>query len=62
MDDFGCEYTKDVCIEVFPELIHANPNDLLICDPTGATSYVFDLTQNDPIRFCFNVSQFSSGS
>ena len=54
MDDFGCEYTKDVCIEVFPELIHANPNDLLICDPTGATSYVFDLTQNDPIIFAPN--------
>jgi gliding motility-associated-like protein len=54
MDDFGCEYTKDVCIEVFPELIYANPNDLLICTPTGATSYVFDLTQNDPIIFAPN--------
>ncbi|MDB9873966.1 PKD domain-containing protein, partial [Flavobacteriaceae bacterium] len=49
MDDFGCEYTQDVCIEVFPELIHANPNDLFVCDTTGATSFVYDLTQNDAV-------------
>ena len=49
MDDFGCEYTHDVCIEVFPELIHATPIDLFVCDTTGATSYVYDLTQNDAI-------------
>ena len=49
LDDFGCEYTKEVCIEVFPELIYATPNDLLVCTTLGTTSFVFDLTQNDAV-------------
>ena len=38
MDDFGCEYTKEVCVEVLPELIYADPIDLFVCDTTGAAS------------------------
>ena len=49
MDDFGCESTKEVCIEVIPELIHANPIDLFVCDTTGTNSVVFNLSQNDAI-------------
>ncbi|RED42106.1 CUB-like protein, partial [Winogradskyella eximia] len=44
-DDFGCEYTEEVCIEVLPEIITENPNDLYICD-TGIPPYIFDLDSN----------------
>ncbi|MEO6348484.1 MAG: T9SS type B sorting domain-containing protein [Aquaticitalea sp.] len=47
-DDFGCEYTEEVCINVFPEIANAAPNNLFICNP-GAPPYLFDLTQNTPI-------------
>ena len=48
VDDFGCEYSTEVCVEVLPELIYANPDDLFVCN-TGTTSGIFDLTQNDAI-------------
>jgi gliding motility-associated-like protein len=47
-DDFGCEYTEEVCIEVLPEIIHEVPNNLSICD-TGAPPYIFDLTENEGV-------------
>jgi len=47
-DDFGCEYTEEVCIDVLPEIITTLPSNLFICDP-GAAPYIFDLTQNTPI-------------
>ncbi len=56
MDDFGCESTKEICIDVLPELIHANPNDLFVCDTTAATSVVFNLSQNDAIIFAPNTN------
>jgi len=49
-DDFGCEYSTEVCIDVAPELIYAAPIDLFVCN-TGATSSVFDLTGNDAIMY-----------
>ena len=49
-DDFGCEYSTEVCIDVAPELIYAAPIDLFVCN-TGATSSVFDLTENDAIIY-----------
>ncbi len=48
MDDFGCEYTEEICIEVLPEIITETPDDLVICD-TGAPPYMFDLSQNTPV-------------
>ena len=48
VDDFGCEYSTEVCVEVLPELVYANPDDLFVCN-TGTTSGIFDLTQNDAI-------------
>ncbi|RAJ11802.1 PKD domain-containing protein, partial [Olleya aquimaris] len=45
-DDFGCEYTEVVCIDVLPEIDNGLPNDLFLCNP-GAPPYIFDLTQND---------------
>ncbi len=66
MDDFGCEYTEQVCIDVLPEIIIVAPSDLFICDP-GATPYIFDLTQNtsvviasDPNAADLNVSYYES--
>uniref|UniRef100_UPI0024905F55 PKD domain-containing protein n=1 Tax=Olleya namhaensis TaxID=1144750 RepID=UPI0024905F55 len=47
-DDFGCEYTEVVCIDVLPEIDNDLPNDLFLCNP-GAAPYVFDLTQNDAV-------------
>uniref|UniRef100_UPI003868B8EE PKD domain-containing protein n=1 Tax=Winogradskyella sp. Asnod2-B02-A TaxID=3160583 RepID=UPI003868B8EE len=47
-DDFGCEYTKDVCIEVLPEVITESPNDLYICD-TGIPPYIFNLESNTAV-------------
>ena len=47
-DDFGCEYTEQVCIDVLPEIINDQPNNLFLCNP-GAPPYIFDLTQNTPV-------------
>ena len=48
VDDFGCEYSTEVCVEVLPEFIYAAPNDLFVCN-TGTTLGVFNLTENDAI-------------
>ncbi len=48
MDDFGCEYTEEVCITVLPEIVTETPNNLFLCNP-GAPPYIFDLTQNTPV-------------
>jgi gliding motility-associated-like protein len=50
VDDVGCEYTEEVCIEVSPELIYADPNDLFVCN-TGTAFGVFDLTENDAVVY-----------
>ncbi|WP_282044295.1 PKD domain-containing protein, partial [Winogradskyella flava] len=47
-DDFGCEYSQEVTVEVLPELIAVAPNNLVICDP-GAAPYIFDLELNTPV-------------
>ncbi|WP_417854518.1 PKD domain-containing protein, partial [Xanthomarina gelatinilytica] len=48
VDDFGCEYTEQVCIDVLPEIVTEAPNNLFLCNP-GAPPYIFDLTQNTPV-------------
>jgi gliding motility-associated-like protein len=48
VDDFGCEYSTEVCVEVLPEFIYAAPNDLFVCN-TGTTLGVFNLTENEAI-------------
>ena len=48
VDDVGCEYTEEVCIEVSPELIYDDPINLFVCN-TGTTLGVFNLTENDAI-------------
>jgi len=48
LDDFGCEYTQQVCIDVLPEIVTATPNDLFTCD-LGAPPYIFNLSNNTPI-------------
>jgi gliding motility-associated-like protein len=54
-NDFGCEYSEQVCIESIPEIIHDNPNNLFVCD-TGATTYEFDLTVNTSVVLAPNPS------
>ncbi|MHA7843245.1 MAG: PKD domain-containing protein, partial [Winogradskyella sp.] len=48
MDDFGCEYTEEVCIDVLPEIVTEAPNNLFICD-TGVPPYIFDLETNTAV-------------
>ena len=48
IDDFGCEYTEQVCVEVFPEVIPITPTPLELCDDTVNDGFtVFDLTVKD---------------
>jgi gliding motility-associated-like protein len=47
-DDFGCEYTEEVCIDVLPEIVTETPNNLFICD-TGIPPYIFDLESNTAV-------------
>ncbi|WP_114317117.1 PKD domain-containing protein, partial [Winogradskyella tangerina] len=47
-DDFGCEYTEEVCIDVLPEIITDAPNNLFVCD-TGMPPYIFDLESNTAV-------------
>jgi len=47
-DDFGCEYTEDVCIDVLPEIVTETPNNLSVCD-TGIPPYIFDLESNTAV-------------
>ena len=49
-DDFGCEYTEEVCIDVLPELVYAAADNLFECN-TGTAFGVFDLTENDAVIF-----------
>lgn len=52
-DDFGCEYTEVVCIDVLPEVVNDPPIDLFVCDG-GVPPYIFDLTQNDGVVLASN--------
>jgi len=45
IDDFGCEYTQEVCIDMNPELDYTSPTNLVLCND-GSGSFEFDLTQN----------------
>ncbi|MCT4630815.1 PKD domain-containing protein, partial [Winogradskyella sp.] len=47
-DDFGCEYTEQVCIDVLPEIVTEAPNNLFVCD-TGTPPYIFDLESNTAV-------------
>ena len=48
IDDFGCEYTEQVCVEVLPEVIPIVPTPFELCDDTVADGFtVFDLTTKD---------------
>ncbi len=48
LDDFGCEYTQQVCIDVLPEIVTTTPNDLFTCD-LGAPPYIYNLSANTPV-------------
>uniref|UniRef100_UPI00261262C1 PKD domain-containing protein n=1 Tax=uncultured Winogradskyella sp. TaxID=395353 RepID=UPI00261262C1 len=47
-DDFGCEYTEEVCIDVLPEIVTETPSNLFVCD-TGMPPYIFDLETNTAV-------------
>ena len=46
LDNFGCEYSDEICIEVLPELVHDLPTDLFICDPVSSDA-IFNLSPNE---------------
>ncbi|NOY47552.1 MAG: T9SS type B sorting domain-containing protein [Chlorobi bacterium] len=47
-DDFGCEYTQQVCIEVLPEIVPIVPTPIEECDDAVADGFtIFDLTLKD---------------
>ena len=48
IDDFGCEYTEEVCINVTPEIVTEAPDNLFICD-NGIPPYIFDLESNTDV-------------
>jgi gliding motility-associated-like protein len=48
IDDFGCEYTQQVCIEVLPEIVPIIPIPMEECDDSIADGFaIFDLTIKD---------------
>lgn len=48
VDDFGCEYTEQVCIDVNPPVTPVNPTALELCDDLTADGITtFDLTVKD---------------
>ncbi|MDE0967347.1 MAG: PKD domain-containing protein, partial [Flavobacteriaceae bacterium] len=47
-DDFGCEYSETVCINVEEEIITEASNNLYICDPLTADLF-FDFTDNETL-------------
>lgn len=44
-DSFGCSYIETVCIDVAPEVATATPNDIIVCQPSGAATV--DLTSRN---------------
>ncbi|WP_298951414.1 gliding motility-associated C-terminal domain-containing protein [uncultured Nonlabens sp.] len=61
-DSFGCSYTETVCIDVAPEIAALQPNDIIVCQNTGAATV--DLTARytqalsgieDPTLFSIDV-------
>jgi len=44
-DDFGCEYSETICINVEEEIITEQPINLYICDPLTSELF-FDFTDN----------------
>jgi len=53
VDDFDCEYTHEVCVDVLPEIIFDVPSNLFVCD-SPAPPYVFDLSQNEATMLASN--------
>jgi gliding motility-associated-like protein len=48
IDDFGCEYTQQVCIDVLPEIVPIVPIPLEECDDANTNGLTtFDLTLKD---------------
>lgn len=47
IDNFGCSYIEQVCINVEAEILSGVPTDIDICDPTGTITTV-DLTTKNP--------------
>jgi len=50
LDDFGCEYTEQVCIEVLPDITPIQPMSLEECDDTiadGLTTFDLSLKDNE---------------
>ncbi|MGB2282150.1 MAG: M43 family zinc metalloprotease, partial [Flavobacteriaceae bacterium] len=46
LDNFNCEYSYEICINVSPEILYDLPTDLFICDQVSPP-YIFDLSENE---------------
>ena len=55
LDNFGCEYSDEICVDVLPELVHDLPNDLSICDPVSSDA-IFNLTTNEAVVLAPNAN------
>jgi gliding motility-associated-like protein len=47
IDNFGCTYTEQVCIDVEDEILAATPDDIIVCNTSGTLTV--DLTINDSV-------------
>ena len=47
-DDFGCEYSETICINVEEEIVTEQAINLFICDPL-TTDLFFDFTENESL-------------
>ncbi len=50
IDDFGCEYFEEICIEVFPEVLPIEPTEFQECDDDnadGITTFNLTLKENE---------------
>lgn len=47
IDNFGCIYTEQVCIDVEDEILATPPEDIIVCNTSGTVTV--DLTVNDAV-------------
>ena len=50
IDNFGCEYTKEVCIDLIRDIsIETQPIDVFICDANNDGAEIFDFGSNESL-------------
>ncbi|ARN71739.1 hypothetical protein BST91_08820 [Nonlabens tegetincola] len=49
-DDFGCTYTETICIDVAPEITSTTPNDIIVCQSSGAATVDLTVRNTDVLN------------